>query len=402
MRACLSKVPTLIAGAALALLAACGPDAGDVPVSNIPPTPPKPVAVPGQVDPSQPVQIAFLAPLTTPNERMARLGQALVNAGQMAAADLGDPLIGVQVYDTGGDPVRAGQAAAQAAAAGADLIVGPLLSQSTLEVAAVAEPAGLKVISFSTDTNVAGDPVYLSGFLPEWEAERIVSYAASQGRAKLAVFASATAAGDAALRGVQNSASRSGAWVVAQAQYGLSFEGIQAAAEDFADDARANGADALLLPSGGVELQSAGSFTNYHGLDPRNVQYLGLGQWNSRASFQEPALQAGWFPAPDPALSTGFASRYQARYGDRPPILAALGYDAVWIAGDMLNAARQAGSVDAFAASAIARPQGFQGVLGPLRFTPEGYNQRAMAILEVGRRSFQVRDPAPRGIGPGT
>jgi hypothetical protein len=50
----------------------------------------------------------------------------------------------------------------------------------------------------------------------------------------------------------------------------------------------------------------------------------------------------------------------------------------------------------------LTRIEGFQGALGPLRFKPNGLSQRAMAILEVGPRSFEVLDPAPARLGLGS
>jgi ABC-type branched-subunit amino acid transport system substrate-binding protein len=269
-------------------------------------------------------------------------------------------------------------------------------------VGEVAGAAGINVVSFSTDSSVAGGPVFLSGFLPESEARRIVGYAASRGLDRIAVFYPQTGYGAAALRSAEAAASSRGAGVVAAAGYSRTFQGIQDSSEPFAGAALAAGANAVLLPDREQGLRSAAAFMDYNGLDPARVKYLGLGQWNSSATLQEPALQGGWFPAPDPNRLDSFSRLYAARHGAQPPFVAVLGYDAVQVAGQLLAEARRNGSFTPFGRAELTRAEGFQGALGPLRFEQNGLNQRAMAVLRVGARGFEVLDPAPARLDLGS
>jgi ABC-type branched-subunit amino acid transport system substrate-binding protein len=395
-----AAVPTLLALVMLAL-AACttapppAPGAG----ASVGATAPAPTG--GGPAPEGPVRLALLVPESAPSEGASRLARSMANAARMAVDDLASPDLELRVYDTGGEPARAAEAARQAAGQGADLILGPLYAGSTRAVGDVAGPEGLKVISFSTDTQIAGGPVYVSGYTPDSEVRRILSYAVSQGLRDVALFHPRTRYGEAAARAAREAQARTGTRIVATAGYERSFRGIEAASGSFAEQARAFGARAVLLPAGGRELQAVGSFMNFHGLDPDDVQYLGLGQWNSGASFQEPALAGGWFPGPDPQALGGFASAYRARHGEEPPVLASLGYDAVQIAGQLLEAARAEGRRDPFSREAITRARGFRGALGPVRFTETGAAEHGMAILKVGQGRFEVRDPAPRAFGAG-
>jgi len=260
----------------------------------------------------------------------------------------------------------------------------------------------VNVISFSTDSSVAGGPVFVSGFLPETEAARIVSFAAARGYGRIGVFYPYTPYGEAALRGAGEGGYASGARVVTQSGYDRTFQGIQEAAEPFAGAAFDSGVSAILLPESGKGLQTVAAFMDYGGLDPAQVRYLGLGQWNASATLQEPTLRGGWFPAPDPDRLDTFAGLYSVRYGARPPFIAVLGYDAVQVAGQLLSEARYTGSRSPFGHRELTRPGGFQGALGPLRFRPDGQAERAMAILEVGNGSFEVVDPAPAQLGLGS
>src|SRR5260221_12179942 len=67
-------------------------------------------------------------------------------------------------------------------------ILGPLFALTVAPVAHAARARGVPVIAFSTDTNAAARGVYLLSFLPESDVDRIVSYAASQGRRSFAAL----------------------------------------------------------------------------------------------------------------------------------------------------------------------------------------------------------------------
>lgn len=357
---------------------------------------------PSTIDPNRPVTLALLVPRSARAETAATLGTAISNAARLAISELRDPQIRLNVYDTGGDPARAAAATRRALDEGADLVLGPLFSASTEAAADVAGPEGVAVISFSTDTAVAGGPVYVSGYAPEAEARRILDYAGSQGRRFVGVFRALTPYGEAAARGVREAEAAGRVRVVATGAYERSFKGIEEASGPFAAAAGDAGADAVLLPAGGKELQAVASFLNYYRLDPARTTYLGLGQWNSRASFEEASLRGGWFPAPDPTAVRSFAARYAERYGAEPPVLASLGYTAVQIAGQLVAEARRSGSREPFGHAALTRPEGFRGAYGPVRFRDDGVAEHGLAVLEVGVRSFTVRDPAPLSFRAGS
>ena len=350
------------------------------------------------VDLTGPVTVALLTPSSSPNQGAAQLGQALENAARLAAADLNDPLLRLQVYDTGGDPARAAVAARQAVAEGAELILGPLFAETTRAVASTAAGNDLNVVSFSTDSSIAGGPVFLSGFLPEIAARRIAGFARARGYDAMGVLYPETDYGRLALRGAETAA---GPAIVARTSYPRTNEGIPPAASEFAARARQTGARGLLLADSGQGLQYVAALLAAEGLGGPDGKFLGLGEWDTRSTLDTPELAGGWFAAADPTALKSFVERYRQRYGAVPPQLAVLGYDAVQIAGQLLAEARQAGSANPFGRDAITRPQGFRGAVGPIRFFPDGLGERGMAILEVGPGAFRVIDAAAGGFRSG-
>src|SRR6266852_7375402 len=108
--------------------------------------------------------------------------QSMRNAAEMALAEFNKPDIQLLVKDDGGSAPGAQQAAQQALAEGAEIIIGPLFAQSVTPVGQLARARGVPVIAFSTDANVATRGVYLLSFLPESDVDRVVSYAVTQGK----------------------------------------------------------------------------------------------------------------------------------------------------------------------------------------------------------------------------
>lgn len=389
-----------IAAAATLALTGCGPSRN---VGQQGPQNPQQQGGSVQVpafNPGEKVTLALLAPQSGANQGAANLGRALVNAARMGMVDLAERQLELKVYDTAGDPARAGQMAQRALTDGADIILGPLFSSSTKAVARIAQPAGLKVLSFSTDSSAAGGSVWLTGFLPEMEARRVLSYASSQGRASVGVFYPQNAYGQAALRGAQQAQRERRTQIAGTGAFQPGFNGVQNGAGPFAS--ASSGADAVLLATGGSDLQAAGSFMDFNNINPARVKFLGLGQWFSGATLKEPTLRGGWFPAPDIDRSNAFSSRYAQQFGAKPRLVAVLGYDAVMVAGRLFREARASGTREMFPTQLLLRPAGFEGGLGPIRFTRDGLSERSLAILEVGQRNFRTIDPAPRVFGAGS
>lgn len=360
---------------------------------------PAPKAAPtGAFDPTRPVTLALLAPSSAENAGAAQLGQAIANAGRMAMVDLNDQLVSLRVYDTAGRPETARAAMNQALKDGAKIILGPLLANNTKAIAAPAAEKGVKIISFSTDSSIAGGPIYLSGFLPEMESRRITSFARAKGFGNIGVFYPRIPAGQLALKGAKVGAGPS---LTVQTGFERTEAGIVSGAQEFAQSVRANGARALFVPESGQALAFIMAKLGEQGLNS-GFQYLGHGQWNTRSTLKARGARSGWFPAPDPAAMEAFVSKYRRAYGSVPPPLAVLGYDAVQIAGQMLAEARSTGSRDPFGAAALTRPQGFSGAVGPIRFGPDGLGERGLSILQVGQAVFDTIDPAPIAFGLGS
>ena len=444
--------PIALALGALLLLAAC--QASTVPKSIPPAQPaPDPSQAPAQIlggplraetaeppagaggaiitqtDLDSRIRVGLLLPLSGPQ---ARLGQALLNAAQLALFDVGSDGFALVVGDTGGTPAGAVAATQEVLAKGAELILGPLFATSVEAMAATARTANVNVVAFSNDRAVAGDGIFVVGLGPRPQIKRLVGYAVSQALTRLAVLAPDTPYGAAVVEAARETAADAGAELSRVVLYNvdaadrspearlladydarhqelLKQRQILAASDDEASKLalkRLDGLEtlgppdfqAVILPDGGTRLQAIAPLLAYFDVDPAEVRFLGTALWDDPELGSEPALQNGWFTAPPPILWTTFRERYQKTFGEAPPRLATLAYDTAALAAVLARGALESGQEPDFSQIALTQPSGFAGIDGVFRFLPTGEVERALAILEMRRDGFKVIDEAPRNF----
>ena len=382
-------------GLSAALLAACSTAMGPAPGPTAAITPPG--GTPGQ---RAPVKIAILLPLGGMGETAA-IAKSMKQAAEMALFEVNDPNVQLITKDDGGS-AAGGRAAADAAIKeGAEIILGPLFSQAALGAAPVARQAGVPILTFSNDTQVAGKGVYLMSFLAEEEVERVVSFAARQGKRRFAALIPDNAYGNVVESAFRRSVLAAGGTVVIVERYPPAANGMLGPAKRVVEaikraDELLNPIDALFLPGGQEALPQIGPVIAYNGLDTRKVKLLGTGAWDFPSIGRDDAFVGGWYPSPDPIAWRTFAERFARTFGNAPPRIASVAYDAVGLAIGL--ASNPPGA--RYTVANMTRPNGFAGVDGIVRFGETGLNERGLAVLEVQKFSAAVADPAPSSFQP--
>jgi ABC-type branched-subunit amino acid transport system substrate-binding protein len=326
----------------------------------------------------------------------AAIAKSMKQAGEMALFELDNPAIQLIAKDDKGTTEGARAAAREAINEGAEIILGPLFADAVAGAASVARAANVPMIAFSNDRKVAGNGVYLLSYLPEAEVERIVSYAAGRGKRRFAALVPSGTYGSAIETAFRAAVTRSGGTVVALEHYEPGANQMLGPAQrvfDIIKQSAMMGAsvDALFLPGGQETLPSLGPQIAYAGIDTSQLQIIGTGAWEFPNIGRDPVFVGGWYPNPDPRGWRAFSERFARNFGQAPPRLASLAYDAMSLSitlssGDGPNRYSQA---------AITRPAGFNGVDGVVRFTPDGLSSRGLAVLEVQKFGSTVIDPAP-------
>ncbi len=346
----------------------------------------------------------------------------------MALFDVGGPDLVLWPKDTEGTPDGAARAVEAALQDGAELILGPLFSGSVRAVAESARARGINIVAFSNDRSVAGDGVFLMGFMPEQQVDRVINFARTQGITRFAALLPETPFGATVEDALRAAMTRSGGDLVRVERYFTDAQDFQEPVQRVADYARRNGMlqaarrdlkhrddeiskrtlkrlssldtigdlgyEALFIAEGGARLGAIAPLLPFYDVDPNDVRFLGTRQWEDPAIGREPAMVGGWFAGPALEAPESFRERYEALYGAPTPRVASLAYDATALAEILSRAAQR----PYFTEESLRNRNGFVGIDGIFRFDEEGIAQRGLAVLEIGPREFRVISNAPESF----
>jgi ABC-type branched-subunit amino acid transport system substrate-binding protein len=334
-----------------------------------------------------PIRIGVLLPFTNGSASTRALAASMMKSAELALFDAHNPDILLMSADEGSTPSQAAAGARTLLSEGAEIIIGPLFSDSVTAVAPIARDHGVPVVSFSTDREVGGDGVYLLSFQPGNEVQRIVSFAASQGHVSFAAIVPDNVYGTRVAEAFSEDVKAAGGKVTQIAKFQTDGAGIPEAAKAVADSKP----DAILIAQGGNYLREIGPTLATDGASNQKVQYLGTGLWDDAANEKEPMLAGGWFAAPAHDTHKEFETRFHAQFGSNAPQLATLAYDGVALVARIANGT----PYHRFTPAVLTDPNGFAGVDGIFRFNPDGSSQRGLSILSVQPDGFHIVSHAP-------
>ncbi len=398
------------------LLAACttGPIA-DLGFGSAPG--PSPVAPAPSRPPS--TKVGILLPFSGGN---AALGQAMLKSAQLALSAPGSPVLDPQ--DTGDAPDAAAKAAQAAIDAGDGILLGPLTSPDTTAASPIARGAGVPMLAFTSDVTQAQPGVWVLGVTPQQQVRRLVFAAKAEGRSHIAALLPDNALGNAMAASLNEACADAGLPPPTLAQHSDSMESINSTMRGLADFADRRGAieqkikddkaspdpavraqadavaatpippppfDALLLADTGIALQEVISVLRYYDVPSSQVRIMGPTLWSAFAT-KLGSLQGAWFAAPDAHDRTGFAERYQTKFGQPPKPLADIPYDAAALAQSLAR-------TGSYSMDGLTRPDGFAGVDGVFALMPDGRVRRGLAIYQIQPGGgAAIAQPAPASL----
>lgn len=372
---------------------------------------------------ADPVRVGLLLPFSAGSDSAQRIASAMFDAAQLAAFEAGGENFVIIPKDTRGTPEGAAAAARAALADGAEMLLGPLFSGSVDAVAPVARAAETPVIAFSSDSQSGGNGVYLLSFPPEIEIARVTDFAVANGLERFGVLAPANDYGERVSNSFASEVIGRGGSIVHEERYEQNPDAMLAPAKrlaqyatevvpvelrhnydpnqtysDAADSGLLRGYQAVLMPEQGTLLRALAPLLPYYNVNINEIKLLGVSAWNNPALTREPALRGGWFAAPEPDVANAFKERFEDAFGQRPPRLAALSYDAALLAARLSQSRRPR---ERFSVGDITNPNGYFGADGLFRLNEDGSIERGLAILEIQPGGIQVIDPAPQAFSVG-
>jgi ABC-type branched-subunit amino acid transport system substrate-binding protein len=343
----------------------------------------------------QQVKVALLVPLSAQGHP-GLIAKSLKQAAELALFERDNPSLQLMVKDDKGTPEGARAAADEAIRGGAQLILGPVYAKSAAAVAPVARKAGVPVVSFSTDRQVAGGGIYLLSFQAAPEVERVVGYAVSRGKRRFAALIPDDVFGKVASAAFTEAVGRAGGIIIATETYPLSPNGAveplrRIGAVIQAGEAEGAPIDALFLPGGQEQVELIARLLPQAEINTQKVKLIGTGGMDYPNAGRDAPLVGAWYAAPDPRGWSDFSQKYAKSYGQSPPRIAALAYDAVGMA-IALSAGEEG---QRYGPAQLTRATGFTGIDGAFRLQADGGTDRSLAILEVQKFAAGVVDPAP-------
>ena len=391
-----------------------------------------PVVPYNEIKTNEKVKVAILLPLTGQNKE---IGQAILNAAQMALFDIAGDYFELIPRDTKGTQTGAHEAAMSAVNSGARLFLGPLFASSTRAVKNVARQNGIKIITFSTDWTLADKNTFVMGFTPFDQVRRVMSFAAEQGNVNQAVLAPYTTYGDVVTNIFSAYARRNNMIKPIMIEryrvgdenfndlirkftvYDERVEALELAIADLEmipEEQRTEfdinelarlkiqhtegelPFDAILMPMAGVEIREVTSALKFYDVDLKKARFLGTGLWDDPSIYNEISMYGSWYAAPDPSNRQSFEDQYVKIYGKKPPRIATLGYDATALVAVLSRQAIINNFNDSFSHSNLTNPNGFAGIDGIFRFSNNGVVERGLAVMEITKNGPVIVSPAPK------
>lgn len=348
------------------------------------------------------IKVAILLPLSGDS---ASVGNAMLDAATMALYDsyLAAPSdqiksqIVLMPRDTSDTPADAIRAAKQAIDQGATFIVGPLFSQAVAAIAPIAREHKVPILTFSNNKGVAGNGVYIFGFLPEQQVQRVADYAFLHNMQRVALLAPNDSYGQKIQESLAAAYLKKGGVLSPTELYAPSPTNIDAAAARIA--ATYNNApeerrfQSIFIADGGNQLRNIVSSLKKTNIDLKKVRLVGTGLWEDPDLAKIPELSGAWFSTSPPNNTNDFERRFMSSYHYKPVRLASLAYDAI----TMLTSVTMSSSQTTINTAALVDPRGFTGPAnGLFRLKPDGTNERRLSLMEVTPDGFKIIDPAQK------
>ena len=354
------------------------------------------------------VKVAALLPLSGKNKE---LGTSMLNSIILSLFENDkDNNIELVVFDSKDGGVDTKKAIGAIVAQNIKTVIGPIFSSDIEAVSSIAADNKMTILSFSNNQDLSQKSgIFLMGFLPEQQIERMSAYAISAGKDNIAIIAPNNQYGVKFSDILKEMVKRKDGNFISSQLYNNSSKDLEMAvaktlAANMVPD-RLNSknkknikaedrvyANAILIPESGMTLSKIVTLINKLNVNERPIQIIGSSNWDDIATLNDPNLVGGWFAGADPTRYRDFEKRYYQIYNKFPPRISSIGYDAALA---VIQTIKQSNKRDLTPNDFInyqSPKNGFEGMDGLFRFLPNGIVQRNFAILEIGNGKFNMID----------
>ena len=330
------------------------------------------------------LNVGVLLPLSG---KASSIGQGMQNAMFMAQDELKNNQLVLKFYDTKSTESGAREAAYRAISEGAELILGPLMSEEVEAIAETVNSANIPVVSFTTSPQVLRKGIYSIGLLNGEQIERTMSYAAAQNRRKMVLLVPNNNSGLNIVKASLMSAEANGVELKRVGFYNPNSMDFSSIVRDVS---KPQDFDAVLVADGGNRLKSIASMFAYQDMMYPDILFLGTAAWDGTNLDKETILYHGVYPMVTKSYGTYFNDKYINTFGEQPKPIYSLAFDSVLLASVL--ATRNKADLD----EGITGKSGFIGVNGYFKILPTGQSRHSLEMLEITKEGPKVVSPADK------
>ena len=337
------------------------------------------------------------------SDRFATLGKDTKRGIELAVADRHGDGFSVVVEDVGSDSTKA-SAAVRKLVAERDpkVILGPLLTDTSVSAAQTSQELGVPLISFSkSESFQTGRGIYRLGATTSSQVDALVTAAYySYGMQRFAVAYPNTPGGREYAEAFRAKVTQLGLSIDVEVPYEASNNETLA---EVAQQLEGTSASGLLIPDS-IDV-SVRLIQNLSPILRRQLRPLGLALWDnvgkiarSQAVFERALFVSPFFSQSSREEVVRFVSSFKDKYKMSPNFLAAQGYDVTNV---VLSALQGVSRGDGTLEALLLQAPPMQGVTGMLSVDASGELVRTFYVIEVLKDSFQEILPSERATTSG-
>ena len=349
------------------------------------------------------LRVAVLIPLSGP---AAKIGQDIRRGAELAIFTLDNPNIDLTFHDTS---EHVESAVSAAITQGADLVIGPLFADHARRAQPLAAMAGIPMLTFSNDSTVAGDGVWLIGQTPEQDIDIVLRTALSQikpidadarSMPNLIIIAQDNDYGSRvsqyAIKVLRETNVATADLLTLNDEVLNDEKSLRQSIKNLTGwlppssegDVKPPKYDMVLMAGHEAFSLRVAPVLSWYDLDPEKVQYLGPSTWNNAAILQEPSLENAWFADAPQRNQDRFQQIWRNHFNDAASRPALLAFDAIAMASTLNH------DSPALLKQSLINDKGFSGFSGLFRLNADGSNHRLLEIRQITNNAADVLVPA--------
>ena len=349
------------------------------------------------------LRAAVLLPLSGPAQK---IGVDIRRGAELAIFTLDNPNIDLTFHDTSQDVAAAVTSAIEQ---NADLIIGPLFSENARRARPLAAMANMPILTFSNDSTVAGQGVWLIGQTPEQDIDVVLTKALNEvepidkdarSMPNLVIIAQdndyGTRISQSAISLLKNKGGATADLMVISDDVLMDEKALRQSIKNLTGWLPPSSTGKVKLPKYDMVLLAGheafslrvAPVLSWYDLDPEKVQFIGPSTWNNAAILQEPSLKNGWFADVPQDNQNRFQQIWKDHFDETASKPAILAFDAIALASTLNNDNPQ------LMVTTLTQDQGFSGFSGLFRFNQDGSNTRLLEIRQINAQDTDIVFPA--------